>query len=47
MNELHKDSDGAQDMYQDDPFEMRRMFFEVMCGTTTGEANVIVRSTAD
>jgi hypothetical protein len=33
--------------WNSDPFMLNRKFFEVLCGITTGEANIIVRSTVE
>ncbi len=46
--EHHQDLKAGLDSdFLTDPYTMGKKFFEVMCGLTTGEANVIVRSTVE
>jgi len=46
--EHHQDLKAGLDSdFLTDPYTMSKKFFEVMCGLTTGEANVIVRSTVE
>ena len=44
---LKEDVDSLMFEVMDEPYKLNKKLFEVLCGLTTGEANVVVRGTAE